>query len=99
MATNSGLMTIPGYAKPLGYAQLTSVAAATALPSVPAHTRMVLIQPESQNIRWRDDGTNPTAAIGMIIVANDMLMYTGDTSTFKLIEVTGSAKVNITYYE
>lgn len=58
-----------------------------------------MIQAESQNVRWRDDGVNPTASVGMVIVANDTLFYTGDFSAIKFIEVTGSAKLNIIFYE
>lgn len=96
--SNGGTSIIQGYLKPLGYQQITSLAAATAL-TPPNFARLAMIQAESQSVRWRDDGTNPTAAIGMILVANDILLYSGDFAAIKLIEVTGSAKVNITYYE
>lgn len=99
MGSVGGLMTIQGYMAPAGYTQVTSVSASTALPTAPAQSRMVLIQPESQNIRWRDDGVAPTATVGTLLIANDVLHYSGDFSAFRMIEVTASAKVNVTYYK
>lgn len=99
MSTGNFSQTIQGHVEPIGYFQITSAAAATGLPSIPDKARYALIQPESQNIRWRDDGTNPTASVGMKLVANDTLVYSGVLSSFKLIEETGSAKVNVTYYK
>ncbi|HMU86918.1 MAG TPA: hypothetical protein PKC11_04730 [Agitococcus sp.] len=99
MASVGGVATIPGYSKPLGYQQITSLGSAVGFSSVPSRARLVMIQAESQNVRWRDDGVNPTASVGMVIVANDTLFYTGDFSAIKFIEVTGSAKLNIIFYE
>lgn len=99
MATIGGISTVQGYQKPAGYQQITSLGSAVGFTSIPDGTRFVAIQPESQNIRWRDDGTNPTASVGMIVVANDILFYTGDFTTIKFIEVTASAKLNVTFYK
>lgn len=83
--------------KCLGYQQLTGISAATGL-TVPTGANYALIQAEAQSIRWRDDGTNPTASVGMIITANQYIEYTGNLATFKAIEVTGGAIVNVSYY-
>ncbi len=99
MASVGGLATIPGYSKPLGYQQITSLAAAAGFASVPTRARLVMVQSETQSVRWRDDGVNPTASVGMIIAAGDTLFYTGDFSAIKFIEVTASAKLNITFFE
>lgn len=84
---------------PLGYAQDTTISAASALPSIPTGARRALIQVLTQSARWRDDGTDPTAAIGMLIAAGETLDYRGDLSAFKVIETTTSAELNVTYYE
>lgn len=99
MAKVQGLQTRAGYMETIAgsFQQITSLAAATGI-TAPAGATLAMIQAESQNVRWRDDGTNPTASVGMIIAAGDILMYTGDFSAIRLIEVTGSAKLNITYY-
>jgi len=82
---------------PLGYQQVTSLSSAATL-TVPQGTSMCLIQPETQSVRWRDDGTAPTASVGMLIAAGDVLEYTGRPKALKIIEVTTSAKLNVTYY-
>lgn len=82
---------------PLGYQQITSLSSATAL-TVPVGTGLCLIQAETQSVRWRDDGTNPTASVGMILAAGDILFYTGKSVNLKFIEVTASAKLNVSYY-
>lgn len=86
------------YTKQLGYQQMTSLSSATA-PTVPAGTRYALIQAETQNVRWRDDGTVPTTTVGMRIFVGDTLKFdAGCLEYAKFIEETASAKLNISYY-
>lgn len=82
---------------PRGFVQLTSLAAATALTK-PDGAQRASIQAETQDVRWRDDGTNPTATVGMLLKANSTLDYAGDLTAIKFIEVTASAKLNIAFY-
>lgn len=91
--------TIQGYADPAGYEQLTSLAAAAGLAAIPAGAKFAIIQPESQNVRWRDDAVDPTAAVGMIIVANDTMIYSGPLASLKFIQTAASAKINVIYYK
>lgn len=91
------LLTSPGTLTPLGYQQITSLAAAAAL-TVPAGATAALISAESQGIRWRDDGTNPTSSVGMPIAAGESIFFTGSLSAFRAIEQTASAKLNVNYY-
>lgn len=81
----------------LGYQQITSLSAATGL-TIPSGATMALIVPETQAVRWRDDGTNPTASVGMPVAIGESLNYDGDLSRIKFIEQTASAKLNISYY-
>ena len=80
-----------------GYEQLTSLASVSAL-TVPTGAISALIQAESQSVRWRDDGIDPTTSVGMILAAGDTIFFTGNLSNFKVIEITNSAKINILYY-
>jgi len=90
---------VTGVLKPLGYQQVTSLSSATALTLTNyAHATLVLIQAESQNVRWRDDGTNPTASVGMEIFAGDSYWYNGDLTAIKFIEEAASAKLNLVFY-
>ena len=86
-----------GYAKPVGYQQITSLSAATAL-TVPAGARSAVIIAQTQAVRWRDDGTNPSATVGMPLPVNTMLEYSGDLAAIKFFEQTASAALNISYY-
>jgi hypothetical protein len=89
----------------LGYQQITSLSASTALtvPVVDANGLSVkpviaIITPEVAGIRWRDDGTAPTASVGMLLAAGVPLQYDGDLTNIKFIEQTASAKLNVSYY-
>lgn len=95
----STLNIIEGYADPLGYVQVTSLSSAVGLGTVPTGATIALIQPETTNVRWRDDGSNPTTTVGMILAAGDTLIYNGNLQAIKFIEITGSAKLNISYYK
>jgi hypothetical protein len=90
-------ITKPGNVRPLGHQQITTLSSAVGL-TFPTGARLALIQPETQSIRWRDDGTNPTASVGLVLNAGDTLPYTGDLALFKVIETTASAKLNVAYY-
>lgn len=60
---------------------------------------MAIIQAEGGEIRFRDDGTSPTAAVGMIVASGDSIQYPGDLSAFEFIETGAITAVNITYYK
>ena len=81
----------------LGYQQITSLSYAQAL-TVPAGATMALIVPETQAVRWRDDGTVPTASVGMPVAIGEPLNYDGDLNRIRFIEQTASAKINVSYY-
>lgn len=89
----------------LGYQQIVGAAASTAL-TVPTRDlngmnvepTLALIVVEGQSVRWRDDGTAPTASVGMPILANGMLSYDGDLTNIRFIQTAATATINITYY-
>lgn len=78
------------------YQQL-SPSGVTAL-TVPSGASSALIQAVAQNVRWRDDGTNPSASVGMRISAGEEFWYTGDLDAIKFIEEVASAELNVSYY-
>lgn len=81
----------------LGYQQITDLLAADSL-TVPAGAKIAVINPEDQQVRWRDDGTSPTATVGMVIPAGDYYIYTGNLAAIEFIQETASAKLNVSYY-
>lgn len=81
----------------LGYVQLTSLATAVGL-TVPVGATFAIIQAEAQAVRWRDDGTAPTATVGMTVPAGSELRYDGNLRGIQFIEAAASAKLNISFY-
>ena len=89
----------------IGYQQVTSLSSAANLtpPSTDptgllCKPTFALITPEGQTVRWRDDGVNPTALVGMPLAAGVTLQYDGDLSRIRFIEVASGAKLNVSYY-
>lgn len=80
-----------------GYQQITSLSSATLL-TVPAGSTLAVIEAESQAVRWRDDGTNPTSSVGHVLNPGDVYVYRGNLGGIKFIEVTTSAKLSVSYY-
>lgn len=88
-----------------GYQQITSLSSAQSLtvpdknPQGTAGTpTTAIIRCETQAVRWRDDGTAPTASVGMPLAVGDTLVYDGDLKKIQFIEQTASAKLNISLY-
>ncbi len=84
----------------LGFQQITSLSSAVGLtiPTEPFVPTRAFIVAEGNDVRWRDDGTNPTASVGMILIRNNVLSYDGDLKKIKFIESAAGAKLNISYY-
>lgn len=80
----------------IGYQQITSLSSAAKLASKSAIS--ALIQAETKDVRWRDDGVAPTSSVGMVLKAGDTLEYSGDLTAIQFIEAESSAKLNIAYY-
>lgn len=82
---------------PLGYQQITAVPTGTFL-TVPTGARMVQICVETQAIRYRDDGTAPTASVGMPVPAATCFTYSGSLPAIQFIQQTGTAVLDALYY-
>ena len=87
---------------PLGYCQLTSIVTSTLLSSCSGFptsaTRAVFI-PEAQAIRYRDDGTAPSATVGQPVAVGVSVDYTGTLSKVRVISQTSGAKLNVLFYK
>ena len=81
----------------LGYQQITSLSSSTAL-TVPAGATLALIVPETQTVRWRDDGTAPTSTVGVPVLANTSFSYDGDLQKIRFIQTASGAVLNVAYY-
>lgn len=87
------------YFQPLGYQQYTSLSSATNLTGYPDGATIAEIIVEAQGIRYRDDGTAPTASIGMPVVAGNAFQYSGDLSAIQFIAQVSGAIINVSYYK
>lgn len=97
---NGALNTVDGKRKPISWQKITDLSTVTSLtvPPVTDNPQIVLVQPEGANVRWRDDGGNPSSSIGMLLTAGSFLEYNGDINAIKFIEVSASATLNVLYY-
>jgi hypothetical protein len=86
-----------GTISPFEYVQLTSLGSAVGVGS--GGGRVALIQCLNQNVRWRDDGSDPTTSVGMRIHAGETIYYVGDLRKIKFIEEAAGAELNIALYE
>jgi len=81
---------------PRGYYQLTTLSSAV---SIPGPGRICWLIPETQAIRFRDDGTDPTTTVGFLIPVGVCFKYNGDPKALRIIEAAASASVNILSYD
>ena len=83
---------------PLGYQQISPVTAATGL-TPPAGATVAIIRCLTNSVRWRDDGTNPTAAIGVpMLPADPPFIYTGNLGAIVFIQTAVAAELDVSYY-
>ena len=84
---------------PLGFQQLSASNLSSAYPlTPPAGANVALLNPETANVRWRDDGVAPTATVGMLLIADAFIEYWGNLSAIQFILVSGSPLLNVSYY-
>lgn len=90
---------VPKGWKALGYQQITNVQANAHVHfTVPAGAQCALVVCETQAIRWRDDGTDPTSSVGMPLAVATELFYRGELDKISMIAQVNGAVINIAYY-
>lgn len=85
--------------EPLGYQQLTvsSTAVAFTLPAGPV--RMAVVMVEDNPVRFRDDGTNPSASVGTLVQPNVAILVCGAAmNKFRAIRQGSDAKLSVHFY-
>lgn len=95
----SAAATAPYQATAVASSQMgLEVVTATSL-TVPATATFALINVEGTNVRWRDDGTAPTASVGFVMYAGAIpQMFSGDLAAVKFIQTAATATINVAYY-
>ena len=79
----------------LGYQQITNLSSAVGFTTVPSGTSYVVMTTEVAGIRWRDDGTAPTASVGMPVAAGASVSYTTSFTKFQAIQQTSGAILDV----
>jgi hypothetical protein len=90
---------------PRGFQQIASatLASSTAL-TLPTNVdgrkvEFAIAHVDTQAVRWRDDGTAPTAAIGMRLLPGGELFIEGAMlDSIRFIYETSGANLNVSYY-
>ena len=83
---------------PKGYDQLTAGASAVGLDLPVGDTPQMALIRGSAAFRWRDDGSDPSSSVGMLVQANEILLYDGKLQDIRFIRVSGDATLDVSYY-
>ncbi len=90
----------PNYAQPLGFEQLSAFSAATGFTAIPAGTGYAMLTVSGEAVRYRSDGTAPTASVGVLLPINPGEPYqlAGGLllANVKFIPVSDTATVRVT---
>lgn len=67
---------------------------------IPAGTQFVELSAETQNVKWTDDSSAPSATNGQVLKTTDPpFVYTGDPHKLQFIQEAATAKLNVRCYE
>ena len=92
------VITQIGNRTPKGYQQITDLSSAVGL-TAPVGATIAFINAQTQAVRWRDDGTDPSATVGQrLAVVDTDFLYNGDLSAIRFFEEAASAVLNVSYY-
>lgn len=81
-----------------GFQEITDLSVALFL-EVPDSSVVAVIQNQSDvNIRYRDDGTAPTATTGMILYPGETYPYEASIDSIQFIQEESGAKLAVSYY-
>ena len=82
----------------MGCQQLSSMTTATPL-NVPSGAALVSLTVEVQGVRMRDDGTAPTASVGLLLPVGGPWPYSGPLSKMQFIQTASGAVVDACFYK
>lgn len=90
--------TVPYGYTPLGYQQMTNLAAPVPL-APPAGATFAVITVSVAPVRYRDDGQPPTATTGMPVTAGTTFTYSGPLAMLEFVQQTAGAVLDISFYK
>lgn len=79
------------------HANIGDLSSVVSCPSSTGTT--VIFQPETNGVRWRADGKDPTASDGFLAVVNTVTKFTGDLSKLRFIQDGAGATLQISVFE
>ena len=82
-----------------GYHQMTGL---SSVKPVPGSGSAVMIQAETQPVRYRADGVDPTTTVGILLAAGEthtLNVGHGNINNIRVIETLASAKVNVVAFK
>jgi hypothetical protein len=80
-----------------GYQQITMTTLKAVL-TVPAGATVAYVVVEGQAMRWRDDGTAPTAAIGMPVPVAGTVTFAGNLAAIQFFPQASGSILDVSYY-
>lgn len=87
------------YGKVISSQALTVDATTPQALTVPAGTVSALITAGANPVRWRADGTNPSATVGHYVAANGNIeIFQGDLASVRFVATTATSALFITYF-
>lgn len=69
------------------------------LGAIPDGAQFAMVSIENQSVRWRADGTDPTASVGHLVTASTYLWLTTWLKSINFIEVTSGAKMTVEFFK
>jgi len=82
----------------LGHQQRATLTSAIGL-TIPAGTAKVLLTVTGQPVRWRGDGTNPTATVGSVIpVGVPLMLEISQLEALRFIETAATAVLDAVFF-
>jgi hypothetical protein len=92
------VVIVKGRKRCVGFDQFTSLGSAVGLSLRSSSVVSVLVFAEGNDLRWRDDGSDPTSTVGMLLPKDTYWEFNGDLDKMKFIDTSTGAKLNVTYY-
>jgi len=86
----------------LGFEQLAVSNTAIGLASIPEKANKAVMTVEDGTLRYRDDGTAPTATVGLKVFVGGTIILNGRDSIQKFLAIrqgTTDSELNVSYYE
>jgi len=85
-------------ATPLGFQQVAVSSSAVGF-TPPTGAKWCLFAVESNAVRWRDDGTNPTASVGFPADSGERIAYSGTLTAIKFIRQSADATLDVACFK